>query len=364
VETESKPFACTFTPDVPGILSDLGCTLVLSTYQAGKVILLSAGPNGLVQLPRTFAKPMGMTLEARLLAIATRDEVVVLANSRELAPTYPEKPGTYDGMFVPRAVYFTGELDIHDMGWGTDGLWAVTTRMSCLSLIDHHYNIRPVWRPPFVSGLVPEDRCHLNGLAMVGGKPEWVTALGRTNAAGAWREGRLERGVLMHVATGEVAIDGLGMPHSPRVYDGSVFFLNSSTGELCRADPGEGRWSAIARFPGFLRGLARLGPWLFVGMSRVRRKHLFSGMPVAERETHAGIGIVHLPSGRTAGIIRYHSSCEEIYDVQVLPGLVRPNILNHTTPTYRRALVTPTESFWAAEGSPEAAPGGAYDVES
>ena len=42
----------------------------------------------------------------------------------------------------------------------------------------------PRWRPPFVSALAPEDRCHLNGLGLVDGRPKYVTALGETDTAG------------------------------------------------------------------------------------------------------------------------------------------------------------------------------------
>ena len=47
---------------------------------------------------------------------------------------------------------------------------AVAWRMPCLiSCGDSCRFFSPRWRPPFVSALAPEDRCHLNGLAMVDG---------------------------------------------------------------------------------------------------------------------------------------------------------------------------------------------------
>jgi len=322
---------------------------VLSTYQAGKVILLSATAKGLVQLPRTFQKPMGLALSGHRLAIATRYEVVVLANAPGLAAHYPNSPGVYDGLYAPRATYYTGELDLHDMSWGRDGLWAVNTRFSCLCLITEECSFTPRWKPPYVTDLLPEDRCHLNGLVLSNGLPEYATALGATDAPGAWREKRLDGGVLIHVPSGETVLAGLAMPHSPRLYDGRLYFLNSSAGELCLADAAAGSYEVLCKMPGFVRGLARHGDYLFVGLSKVRERHIFSGMPVAKAETFAGISIVHLPSARIAGVIRYESSCAEIYDVQVIPGLVRPSILNHTTEVFRRSLVTPQDTFWAQE---------------
>ena len=153
----------------------------------------------------------------------------------------------------------------------------------------------------------------------------------------------------MHVPSSEIVIAGLAMPHSPRLFDGRLYFLNSSAGELMVADPESGTAEVVNRMPGFLRGMSRYGDYLFVGLSKIRTKHMFSDMPIAQEQTYAGIVIVHLESGALAGSIRYLTSCEEIYDVHVLPGMVRPGILNHTTDIHRRALTTPTDVFWAAE---------------
>ena len=151
---------------------------MISTYQAGKVIILGVGPQGLTQLPRNFNKPMGLAVEGNRMAVATRDEVVVLVNDAKLTAGYPPSPGKYDSLFAPRAVYFCGEVDVHDMVWVGETLWAVNTRFSCLCHIDHNYSFLPQWQPPFVTDLTDEDRCHLNGLAMVDGEPLYVTALG------------------------------------------------------------------------------------------------------------------------------------------------------------------------------------------
>lgn len=358
-QENAAAFTCSYTQGVPELLAALRCTLVLSTYQAGKVVFLSATPKGLIQLPRTFQKPMGLALAGGRLAIATRYEVVVLANAPGLAPGYPNSPGVYDGLYAPRATYYTGELDLHDMAWGAEGLWAVNTRFSCLSLITEAWSFEPRWKPPYVTELAPEDRCHLNGLAMADGKPAYATALAATDAQGAWREGRLTGGLLMHVPSGEVVETGLAMPHSPRLYDGKLYFLNSSSGELCLEDAAGGKHEVLCKLPGFVRGLARAGAYLLIGLSKVRERHIFSGMAVAKEETFAGIAIVHLSTARVAGVIRYSSSCEEIYDVQVIPGFVRPGIMSHSSEVFRRCLVTPQDTFWAREEpeEPEAGKG-------
>jgi len=162
-KTPPAPFECSFTPNVPELLLQLGCSIAITTYQAGKVIFVSPkDENYLVQLPRTFEKAMGMSLHGNKLAVACKSEVLVLSNSSELASFYPKQPSTYDALFMPRATYYTGMVDIHDLDWGKDGrLYAVNTSFSCLASINHDYSFTPVWKPPFISRLVSEHRCHL-----------------------------------------------------------------------------------------------------------------------------------------------------------------------------------------------------------
>ncbi|MEM6782259.1 MAG: TIGR03032 family protein [Bacteroidota bacterium] len=364
------PFTCTFSREVPDVLRRLGATLAVTTYQAGKVALIGAHPDDadrIVQLTRTFRQPMGIAVEGAgatlRLAIATRDEVVTLANAPRLAAGYPRKPNTYDALLVPRSRLHTGTIDLHDLAWGThDGytaLWGVNTAFSALCVLDDAVSFRPVWTPPFVSAVVPEDRCHLNGMALHNGTPAFVTALGTTDTAEGWRTRKLDGGVLLDVASGEVVLSGLAMPHSPRLVtqpDGSVrlYTLASARGEVLAVDPAAGTATVVAQLPGFVRGLAAHGGYLFVGLSRLRRNRTFGDLPLAQRDdVFAGLVVLHEATGAVVGHVRYETSVEEIYDVQVLPGVRRPGLLGVEDDTFRRALVTPTSAYWAA---PDAAP--------
>lgn len=341
------PFSCSFTREVPDILRHLNCSLALTTYQAGKVLFLSPDGESVTQLARNFDRPMGLAVDEGRIAVATKAEVVVMANAPSLMAGYPNKPGHYDALFVPRATYYTGTVDLHDMVWQGETLWAVNTIFSCLCHIDARRSFTPVWQPTFVSALAPEDRCHLNGLVMHEGQPLYVTALGATDAPKAWRDDRLGGGVIVHVPTGEVVLSGLPMPHSPRMYDSELYFTLAATGEFCRADPEAGTYEVINKVPGFARGVARLGDYIFIGHSRIRKKHLFGDLPLADSPHHAGVIALHLPSGNVAGALRYHTSCEEIYDVHVLEGVRRPGILGVMDNTHHRAVVTPETGYWA-----------------
>ena len=322
-----SPFHYTHSPTLPKLLWQLGCTLVFSTYQAGKVIFIRAtSPEKIEQHALDFPRPMGLAVSDQRIAVATRDEVVVLANTsaEESAETQSVDSGsligTTEGTYVPENTYFSGEVDTHDLAWGKDGLWAINTLLSSMALADDNFSFESQWRPPFVSDIAPEDRCHLNSMAMVDGQPEYVTAFGKVDTFEGWRENRVTGGILMDVPSEEIVLEGLPMPHSPRVYDGKLYLLLSATGELVCAEPETGGYEVVAQLPGFVRGMARCGDYLFVGLSKLRKSSsTFAALPISEQALFSGIVVVSLSEGRIVEHLRYETGVEEIYDVQVLP---------------------------------------------
>ena len=124
-------------------------------------------------------------------------------------------------------------LDAHDIGLLKGGrIVFVNTLYNCLATPSERHSFTPVWKPPFISKIVKEDRCHLNGLAMEEGVPRYVTAVSKSDTIDGWRDRRFDGGIIVDVQSGEIVIGGLSMPHSPRVYRGKLFVLNSGTGEL------------------------------------------------------------------------------------------------------------------------------------
>ena len=279
--------------------------------------------------------------------MATRDEVVVLANAPGLAPGYPRSPETLDSLFVPRATYFCGRLDIHGLCWGGGQLWAAVTPFSCLATLDDSFSFSPRWRPPFVTELASEDRCHLNGMAAVDGEPCYVTTLGAGDEPESWRAGLPGGGTLIHVPSSEVLLTDLAMPHSPRVYDGKLYLLLSATGDLVAVDTAARTCEVVQRIEGFVRGMSRCGDYLFVARSRLRKNtSTFKDLPIAHKAESAGLTVIHLPTGALVASMTYNASVDEIFDVQVLPGLLRPGILNTMDELHRRALTSPDATYW------------------
>ncbi|HYG52210.1 MAG TPA: TIGR03032 family protein, partial [Flavobacteriales bacterium] len=236
-QPDLTPFSCSYSPALPEILLKLNCSIGLTTYQAGKLVLISPqNENALSILPRSFNKPMGLSLTQNRLAVATRDEIIVLENSPELAVNYPNKKNTYDSLFVPRMTFYTGHVDMHDIAFGEDGIWAINSSFSCLCLVNGKHNFIPKWKPPFITELASEDRCHLNGLVTVNGKPKYITALGDTNTPQGWRNNIVAGGILMDVETNEILLDKLAMPHSPHLHNGELYLLLSASGELIKVN--------------------------------------------------------------------------------------------------------------------------------
>ncbi|MHC4400563.1 MAG: TIGR03032 family protein [Planctomycetota bacterium] len=353
---------CAASPEFQAWLAQAGGSLAATTYQAGKVAMIGWDGRQVTLLMREFDKPLGMAIEGRRLALATRHDVWILANAPLLAPEYLEdQPGRYDGLYLPRATYHTGDLNTHDLVFQDGGLLLVNTRFSCLARLSEDESFVPVWRPGFVSDLVPEDRCHLNGVAVRDGRAKYVTALGATDTPGGWREQKATGGVVVDVETSEILCAGLSMPHSPRWYDRRLWLLNSGTGELLTVDPSSGQTTVVCGLPGYLRGLCFVGPYALVGMSKIREKHIFGGLPIQQRHEalRCGVAVVDLRSGRLGGMFEFTSGCEELYEVQFLQGVRRPMILNLEKPAARQAFTHPESSFWLRPSSeirePEAA---------
>ena len=348
------PFACQYTSQVPELLTRLGCTLAITTYQAGKLVFISPkDEHTLIQLPRTFDKPMGIAEDSEKdkLALACKDNVQVFANSNDLAAFYPPAPQKYDALYMPRLTYHTGQVDIHDLNFGKDGkLYAVNTLFSCIISLDDDYNFTPYWKPWFVDKIVSEDRCHLNGMAMQDGLPKYATAFNTGNSMQSWREDITSTGVIMDVTTNEIVVEGLAMPHSPRIYNGELYCLLSATGELIKVNPQNGTHETIIQLDGFVRGMDLYQDYLFIGLSKLRKNSsTFAKLDFADSANEAGIMIVHLPTASIAGKINYQTSLDEIYDVHVLANKRRPNILNTLKPEHKMGISIPNSTFWAKQ---------------
>ncbi|GAA0352247.1 hypothetical protein GCM10009092_15800 [Bowmanella denitrificans] len=249
-----------------------------------------------------------------------------------------------DACFITRSSHYSGMINIHDIDWGDDGLWAVNSSFSCLCTLEPDSSFIPRWKPPFISALVPEDRCHLNGMALKNGQPGYVTTFSKDDQPTNWRKsaGKFE-GTLIDVQGNQILLENLSMPHSPRWYREKVYFCNSGLGAICCYDPATGVLDTIAQVPGFTRGVAFYGPLMFVGLSKIRTSDVTSPAPLREmyQKTYSGIWIFNLEDHSQVGQIRFSGNVDQIYDVAILPGCSFPELIEPSHPRMRNHFCFP-----------------------
>jgi uncharacterized protein (TIGR03032 family) len=343
-------FTSSHTSNFPRLLRRLGISLVVSTYQAGKLIFIRADGDELNTHFRPFFSPMGVAFqpETGRLAIGAKHEVWEFRNQPEVAPKL-EPRGRCDAAFMPRLTHHSGDIRIHEIGYVGRELWAVNTRFSCLCTFDGEHSFVPRWRPRFIGALAPEDRCHLNGMAIVEERVKFLTCLGATDTAGGWRVNKRDGGLLLDVESGEIVLRGLSMPHSPRVHGGRLWVLESGHGTISTADLATGKTEVVATLPGFTRGLDFHGDLAFIGLSQVRESAVFGGIPLVEKlsaeERACGVWVIDTRSGATVAFLRFEGIVQEIFSVTVLPGIVFPDLINEPGATLDSSFVLPDEAL-------------------
>ncbi len=345
IAPQQEAFALSPSRYFPEWLAGIGGSLAFTTYQAGKLFLLGAQADGKLSIfERTFARSMGLAsnVDASALALATHFQIHRFDNVLAQAAASPDG---YDALYAPHAACVTGDLDVHDIGFGTDGRPVfVNTLFSCIATVSDGHSFRPMWTPPFITRLAAEDRCHLNGMTLVDGQPVYATAVSRSDVADGWRDRRADGGVLIDVGSNEIIVAGLSMPHSPRLHRDRLWLLNSGTGEFGHVDLAVGRIEPVAFCPGFARGLAFSGKYAVIGLSLARENRTFAGLAIeaalAQRdvEPRCGLAVIDLDSGDMVHWVRIEGIGRELYDVAFLPGVRRPAAVGFKSDEVKRIV--------------------------
>ena len=349
----STPYSSTPTASTPPAhplaawLRQHNVSLAFSTYRANRLIFVGRDDDDRLKLhERLFDRPMGLYVQhhnhGHSLWMAGRSQVWRLDN---LLPDGQHHDGG-DRLYVPMASFTTGEVNSHEIvlvpdTQGIDQPLFVNTAFSCLAALQPGSSFVPTWQPPFISKLTPDDRCHLNGVALVDGVPTWATACGTTDSPAGWRDARAGGGVVLHIPSNSIAATGLTMPHSPRWHAGKLWLLNSGTGQLGWID--NSRFVPLCFLPGFARGLAFVDGisttgagsqgFAVVGLSKLRSPQ-FSGLPLEHVLNASGIPggccglrVVDLATGNVVYSLDLPEPIDELFDVVVLPGVRRPRAL-------------------------------------
>ncbi len=334
-----------------GWLEMMGCSLAFTSYQSGQLFLIGLKPDRTISVQQSnYTRAMGVCIAGSRIILASNVAVWRLENI--LGPAQMANH-VFDRMYIPRAATYTGDLDIHELALRDDGqIVFVNTKFSCLATLSPTHSFRPLWQPPFITRLVPEDRCHLNGLAMQDGRPRYVTAVSRSDAVSGWRDRRWEGGIVIDVEQNEIVVDNLSMPHSPRLHDGALWLLDSGRGFLVRIDPQSGEKQDIAFCPGFLRGLSFIGGYALVTTS-LPRNGLFTNLPLQanlesrDSDPRCAIYVIDLQSGGIAEFVELTGHITELFDVAVLPACLCPSSVPLGAPSIASLITIDTEGYSA-----------------
>jgi uncharacterized protein (TIGR03032 family) len=344
----SREYPIVFDDELSRILYEKKISIVLSTYQAGRVMVIGSldGLN-LHQIPVGFKKPMGIALQGNKLAIATLDNIFFFSNRENVVNTIRLNEKKFDTVFLQRAKYATSTLDIHDIGFGKGMLWGVNTMFSCISVFDINHSFVPKWKPPFISSLVPEDRCHLNSMIMEEGLPSYVSMLSMTDVKEGWRNDVMNTGAIMTVPKGEILAENLSLPHS-LLNDGEyIYFLESGKGTLNRIHKTSKKKEVIYDFQRFVRGMQRIDNYFFVSYSALRKSSKTFGDISFENPTDkAGFCVYDIDKKTVVAQLEYESDVEEVYDLEIFDGFLKPAIVNENQEQFNNVITFPKNVFW------------------
>lgn len=343
-----RDYSIVFDDELSKILFEKKISLVLSTYQAGRLMVIGSldGLN-LHQIPVGFKKPMGMVVRENKLAVATLDSIYFFSNSENVVKTIRLNEKKFDTVYLQRAKYNTSTLDVHDIGFGKGMLWGVNTMFSCISVFDINHTFIPKWKPPFISSLVPEDRCHLNSMVMEEGLPSYVSMLSMTDEKEGWRKDVMNTGAIMTVPHGEVVAEGLSLPHS--LTDGGeyLYFLESGKGTLNRIHKKSHEMEIIFDFQRFVRGLKRVDNYFFITYSALRESSkTFKSISFENQSDKAGLLVFDIETKAIVAHLEYEKDIEEIYDLEIFDGYLKPAIVNENQEQYNNIITFPKNVFW------------------
>lgn len=318
-------------------------SLAFSTYQAGKLFLIgqSAEKAALSIYERTFTRCMGLHVDNERIWLSSLYQIWRLENAMPAG----EKRDGFDACYVPQVGYITGDIDAHDLAVDASGRPVfVNTLFGCIATVSETHSFVPLWRPPWLTKLAAEDRCHLNGMAMRAGKPAYVTSASQSDVADGWREHRREGGVVVDVASNEIVTTGLSMPHSPRWYRDQLWVLEAGSGHFGKVDLATGKFERVAFCPGFLRGLSFVGDYAVVGMSKNRKNRTFSDLELSDNldkhkvQPRCGLQVIDLRTGDVVEWLRIEGVVEELFDVGCIEGIRRPMVIGIVSDDIKRYI--------------------------
>ncbi len=332
--------------DFWGLLASLELSLVLSRERENFLMLLAGVDGRPWQSTMLVAQPTGLYHDPagrRLLVGTTRTPNQVIqfsawrpgeadATLRPADVALPEDAT----VFLPRLCHFLpGTLYTHDVVLIDDAIHLIATDHNFVARVEPDGGWTRVWWPQVLEAQAPDqfriNRMQLNSIAVnTSVDDSYYTAFSdEVDGPKPWRRGfgPDKRGVVLDGASRHTILRGLTCPHSVRLRDRTLWLCNSGYGELgfarLQPDGAAGAWQPVATLPGFVRGLCFAGTIAFVGLSKVLEHYETYAPGVHPRDSRCGISAIDTRTGAEIAALWWPHG-HEIYDIQTLPGILRP----------------------------------------
>jgi uncharacterized protein (TIGR03032 family) len=251
------------------VLDGLEATLLVSREYEHLVVALTVSEGRPLATFIRLPHPSGLVYD--------RDRRVLhLASTRNPNQIFELAPAAGSRFLVPVwARFYPGRTYLHDLALVGGVLHANAVGQNLVVRVEATGGLTPAWWPRCIESrkrpLIEKNHIQLNSIAAGRNLAEsFFTA--STDAIAPRKPGHRNfpvdgRGVVFSGRTREPVARGLTRPHSARLHRGRLWVANSGYGEIGVVD--EGRYRAVARLPGWTRGLAFASGVAFAGTSRV-----------------------------------------------------------------------------------------------
>lgn len=340
--TESQGFEFSASRQFTAWMNEQRTSIALTTYQTGKLFLFGTDEKGQLSVfNRTLNRVMGLSVNSEHMYLSDLYQLWRFENSLIPGQTYQG----YDRCYIPQMSWVTGDLDIHDIAVNKNGRpFFVNTLFSCIAEVSDTHSFSMLWKPPFITKLAAEDRCHMNGMAVVDNEARYVTCVSKSDIADGWRDHRHAGGVVIDVKSNEIVLEGLSMPHSPRWYQNKLWLLDSGNGYFGFLDQKTDRFEKVCLCPGYARGLSFIGDFAVIGLSLPRHNKTFDGLELDNQlkqkntEPRCGLAVIDLRTGDMVHSLRISGAITELYDIAVLADTKNPMAVGFRNDEIRRMI--------------------------
>ena len=217
-------------------------------------------------------------------------------------------------MLATHTTFLPGSLYLHDLAMIGGQLHGNAVGQNAVVTLTGDGEYRRVWWPRSIERKrggpdFGRNALQLNSIA-AGATVRDSFFSASAAAPGRRRPGDLDfpvdrRGVIFSGRTREPICVGLTRPHSARLHRGRVWIDDSGYGEVGYVD--QGRFRAIARLPGWTRGLCFVRGVAFVGTSRVIPRFARYAPGLKASDAVCGVHAVDTATGKTLASVEWPS---------------------------------------------------------